>query len=220
MATLDGEGNELVVPLVAPLPQSRAVWKRVLDLLVSSLILLLGFPVFLIIAIVVRLTSPGPVIYRARRVGLGGKMFNMYKFRSMYMDADQRLKEVWALNQHEGPVFKARHDPRITPIGHFIRKYSLDELPQFINVLVGECSLVGPRALHDYEVARFDEYALNRLKVKPGITCYWQIGGRSDLTFEQWMELDNKYIEDFGLLTDLKILWLTPGAVLFGKGAY
>jgi lipopolysaccharide/colanic/teichoic acid biosynthesis glycosyltransferase len=220
MANHSGSDGELVVPQVAPHPRCRAAWKRILDLVVSIAVLLLGFPVFLIIALVVRLTSPGPVIYKARRVGLGGKMFNMYKFRSMYMDADQRLKEVWAMNQHEGPVFKAKHDPRITPIGRFIRKYSLDELPQFINVLVGECSLVGPRALHDYEVAKFDDYALNRLKVKPGITCYWQIGGRSDLDFEQWMDLDNKYIEDFGLWTDIKILAKTPSAVLFGRGAY
>lgn len=208
------------LPQVTPLPVSRALWKRALDLTFGSLFLLVAFPAFLVIALLVRVTSKGPVLYRGTRVGLGGKTFHMYKFRSMYVDADERLKEVWAQNDQEGPVFKIKNDPRVTSVGRFLRKYSLDELPQFLNVITGEMSLVGPRALHTYEVACFDEYALARLGVKPGITCYWQIGGRSDLTFEQWMALDHQYIQEASLMTDLKILAKTPKAVLFGTGAY
>jgi lipopolysaccharide/colanic/teichoic acid biosynthesis glycosyltransferase len=183
--------------------------------------LLVAFlPLMLVIALVVRFTSRGPVIYKSRRVGLGGREFNMYKFRSMYPDADARLKELWAQNDHSGPCFKMKRDPRITPVGHFLRKYSLDELPQFVNVLMGECSLVGPRALHRYEVERFDEFALRRLSVKPGLTCYWQVMGRSDLTFTEWMELDVRYVEEMSLSTDLAIVAKTPKVVLSGTGAY
>ena len=200
--------------------RALAPWKRGLDLLVSIVVLLVTFPVWLVVAAFVRLTSPGPVVYRARRCGLSGRPFYMLKFRSMYQDADQRVQELWAQNDHEGPVFKIKNDPRITPVGKFIRRYSLDELPQFLNVIRGEMSLVGPRALHDYEIAKFSEIDCERLSVKPGITCYWQIMGRSDLTFEQWMELDRRYIRDMSLWTDLKIMWRTPKAVFFGDGAY
>ena len=144
----------------------------------------------------------------------------MYKFRSMYMDADDRLKEVWDQNQHDGPVFKIRNDPRITPLGRVLRRLSLDEIPQFMNILLGQMSLVGPRALHAYEVVKFDDAALERLQVKPGLTCYWQVLGRSDLSFDEWMELDRRYIREMSLLTDLRILARTPAAVLRGEGAY
>ena len=215
-----GPKVDAVVPRVEPLARSRAPWKRILDVSVSFTLLLLLFPVFVILAVCIVATSKGPCLYRGKRVGLGGEIFHLLKFRSMYTDADDRLAEVWAMNESTGPVFKVKHDPRITPIGRFIRRYSLDEIPQFYNVLRGEVSLVGPRALHVYEVCEFDDHALERLGVKPGITCFWQIQGRSDLTFEEWMELDRKYIREMSLLTDLKILWRTPLAVLRGEGAY
>jgi lipopolysaccharide/colanic/teichoic acid biosynthesis glycosyltransferase len=138
----------------------------------------------------------------------------------MYLDADQRRHLLSEENEKDGPIFKIKNDPRITPIGRILRKYSLDELPQFVSVFVGDMSLVGPRPPLPSEVANYDEFAMRRLTVKPGITCYWQIMGRSDLSFDEWMALDNKYIDEMGLLTDLKIICKTPGAVLRGEGAY
>ncbi|MFZ4506729.1 MAG: sugar transferase [Fimbriimonas sp.] len=196
------------------------MWKRATDIVVSLLVLVIGFPVFLILAIAVRLSSPGPIIYRSKRSGRSGKPFDMYKFRSMYPDADKRLAELRAQSDREGPIFKMKNDPRITPIGRFIRKTSLDELPQFINVLIGDMSLIGPRALPPYETRELDEFGLQRLRVNPGITCYWQISGRSNITHQQWMELDNKYIDDMSFGVDIVILFKTPRAVLKGEGAY
>lgn len=196
------------------------LWKRGLDVTASGIALLVFFPVMLITGVAIFLTDRGPMFYRSRRIGRGGKPFHVLKFRSMYVDADKRVQELWAMNKHDGPVFKIQNDPRITPIGQFIRKFSIDELPQFINVFRGEMSIVGPRPLHEYEVEKFDEYAMERLWVKPGITCYWQIMGRSNLTFEQWMNLDHKYMEDMSLLTDLKIIVKTPAAVFKSEGAY
>lgn len=197
-----------------------ARWKRVLDVTIAATVLAVTAPIAVVFAALVRITSPGPVIYRARRMGLSGKSFHMLKFRSMYRDADKRVQELWAQNDQEGPVFKIKNDPRITPLGRFMRRYSIDEIPQFWNVLTGEMSLVGPRALHDYEIAKFDDLARQRLSVKPGITCYWQIMGRSDLSFDEWMTLDRKYIDDMCLRTDLSILRRTPRAVFKGSGAY
>jgi exopolysaccharide biosynthesis polyprenyl glycosylphosphotransferase len=208
--------------VAAPSVQDNAnsFWKRAFDITVATILLLASLPVMLVIALLVKFTSKGPVFYKSKRIGLGGKEFNMYKFRSMYTDADARLKDLWAQNDHSGPCFKMKNDPRITPIGLFIRKYSLDELPQFVNVLMGECSIVGPRALHRYEVEQFDEFAMQRLAVKPGLTCYWQISGRSNISFDQWMELDVRYVKEMSFLTDLAILAKTPKVVLFGIGAY
>lgn len=194
--------------------------KRILDILGSTMLLILLFPVFLVIAILVRLTSKGPVFYVSERVGLCGKVFPFYKFRSMYVDADKRLGELSDQNDREGPIFKMKDDPRVTPIGKFMRKYSLDELPQLLNVFLGHMSLVGPRPPIPQEVAQYDEYMLKRLSVRPGITCYWQVMGRSDLTFEQWMELDHRYLQEMSVWVDLKLLVLTPLAVLRGDGAY
>ncbi|MGE0001510.1 MAG: sugar transferase [Fimbriimonadaceae bacterium] len=194
--------------------------KRILDFLGSTALLLILFPVFLVIALLVRLTSKGPVFYVSDRVGLCGKVFPFYKFRSMYLDADKRLGELSCQNDREGPIFKMKDDPRVTPIGKFMRKYSLDELPQLLNVFLGHMSLVGPRPPIPKEVAQYDEYMLERLSVRPGITCYWQVMGRSDLTFEQWMELDHRYLEEMSVWVDLKLLFLTPIAVLRGDGAY
>jgi lipopolysaccharide/colanic/teichoic acid biosynthesis glycosyltransferase len=212
-------GDDSIRP-VQPAAGHNAFWKRALDVTISSGVLVLGSPIILVVALLVKCTSRGPLVYKGKRVGLGGKIFYMYKFRSMYTDADARLKEVWAQNDNDGPIFKIKNDPRVTPVGKVIRKLSLDELPQFVNVLKGEMSIVGPRALHVYEVCEFDDFARGRMRVKPGITCYWQISGRSDISFEEWMKLDNQYVEDMSLGTDLKIIAKTPKVVLFGQGAY
>jgi exopolysaccharide biosynthesis polyprenyl glycosylphosphotransferase len=197
-----------------------ATAKRLFDIVGASLFLLVFFPFFLLIALIVKLTSKGPVLYKSERIGKCGRPFQFLKFRSMYTDADKRLDSLLLSNEKDGPIFKMKNDPRITPIGRFMRKYSIDELPQFINVLKGDMSLVGPRPPIRREVERYDEAARQRLSVQPGLTCYWQIMGRSNLSFAEWMELDRKYIEDMSFGTDLKILWNTPKAVLKGEGAY
>lgn len=194
--------------------------KRGLDILGSLILLILLFPVFLVIAAIIKFTSPGPIFYKSDRVGLCGRVFKFIKFRSMYTDADARLDGLLKDNEKDGPIFKMRNDPRITPFGRFMRKYSLDELPQLFNVLKGEMSLVGPRPPIPREVEQYDERSLQRLTVKPGITCYWQVMGRSELTFEQWIDLDLKYIREMGVFTDLWILLKTPAAVIRGEGAY
>ncbi|HXH61260.1 MAG TPA: sugar transferase, partial [Fimbriimonadaceae bacterium] len=167
-----------------------------------------------------KFTSKGPVLYKSKRVGLCGKVFDFYKFRSMHTDADSRLGEVLDSNEKDGPIFKMQNDPRITPVGRAIRRTSLDELPQLFNVFRGDMSLVGPRPPLPHEVEKYDHYAMERLSVRPGMTCYWQIMGRSNLSFEEWMELDHRYLEEMGVITDLKILIKTPFAVLKGDGAY
>lgn len=194
--------------------------KRILDIIASTVLLVLLLPIFLILALLIKLTSKGPVFYSQTRVGLGGKPFRFVKFRSMFQDADKRLAELKGTNEKDGPIFKIKEDPRITPIGRFMRKFSLDELPQFIHVFTGHMSMVGPRPPLPREVEQYDDHAMQRLTVKPGITCYWQIMGRSNLTFKEWMDLDNRYIEDMSFWTDLKILLKTPRAILKGEGAY
>jgi lipopolysaccharide/colanic/teichoic acid biosynthesis glycosyltransferase len=196
------------------------VWKRGFDLAVSLFWLTLFLPLFLILALLVKLTSRGPVFYASTRIGRCGKPFKFLKFRTMYQDADKRLADLMDKNEKEGPIFKMKNDPRITPIGGFLRKYSLDELPQLIHVVRGEMSMVGPRPPVPREVEQYDEFARQRLTIKPGMTCYWQIQGRSNLTFDEWMELDNKYIREMSFWTDVKILAQTPLAVLRGEGAY
>lgn len=194
--------------------------KRGLDILGSAILLVLFAPLLLVIALLVKLTSPGPVFYVSTRIGRGGRPFGFIKFRSMYVDADKRLADLKEANEKDGPIFKMKNDPRITPIGRFLRKYSLDELPQLFNVLKGDMSLVGPRPPIPHEVEQYNDYCLERLSVRPGLTCYWQIMGRSNLSFQEWMELDHKYLREMGLWTDLKILLKTPLAVLKGDGAY
>ncbi len=194
--------------------------KRILDVVGAGMLLLALFPLFLVVALVIKLTSKGPVFYVSTRVGLCGRVFPFYKFRSMYVDAEQRLAQLQAQNEKDGPIFKIKNDPRVTPFGHFMRKYSVDELPQLINVLLGDMSLVGPRPPLTKEVEQYDEYEMERLSVRPGLTCFWQIMGRSELSFGQWMDLDHKYIREMSLWTDVKILLITPFAVLKGRGAY
>ncbi len=194
--------------------------KRALDIVGSLTLILLLSPLLIAAALAVRLTSPGPILYISRRAGLGGRAFPFIKFRSMHVDAETRKVELLALNEHSGPIFKMKRDPRITPIGRFLRKYSIDELPQLFCVLRGDMSLVGPRPPILSEVAAYGPDEVERLRVKPGLTCYWQIMGRSDLSFERWMELDRDYVRDNSFWLDLKILVRTPEAVIKGRGAY
>jgi exopolysaccharide biosynthesis polyprenyl glycosylphosphotransferase len=194
--------------------------KRLLDIFGSLFLILLLSPVMLVIAALVKLTSKGPVFYTSKRIGRMGRTFDFYKFRSMYLDADARLAEVLDKNEKDGPIFKMHDDPRITRLGRFLRRTSLDELPQLFNVFRGDMSLVGPRPPLPHEVEKYDEYAMERLSVRPGMTCYWQIMGRSNLSFTEWMELDHKYLEEMSVFTDLKILLKTPIAVIKGDGAY
>ncbi len=195
--------------------------KNAMDRVGSIFGLLLLSPLFLATAILVKASSPGPIIFTQRRAGVHGKPFTMFKFRTMYMDAEERHAEMMALNEMSGPVFKVDKDPRITPIGRWLRKTSLDELPQLANVLLGDMSLVGPRPLPLYEVERFEARAhRRRLSMKPGCTCIWQIRGRNKVTdFENWVRMDLEYIDNWSLALDISILIRTIPAVLLGSGA-
>lgn len=194
--------------------------KRALDVFGAVAGLVLLSPVLLAVAIAVRATSKGPVIFRQQRYGLNRRLFSMYKFRSMVVDAEQQQARLEHLNEAGGPVFKIRHDPRITPIGRFIRKTSIDELPQLLNVLRGDMSLVGPRPLPARDVSRFSEpWLMRRFSVRPGLTGLWQVSGRSDTTFASWIDLDLKYIDAWSLLLDLRILAKTFSVVLKREGA-
>lgn len=194
--------------------------KRAFDVVSSLCAMVVLSPVFLVTAIAIKCEDPkGPVVFSQDRVGKDGKVFRMYKFRSMYVDAEERLKELQDLNEADGPVFKIKNDPRITKVGHFIRKYSIDELMQLVNVFKGDMSVVGPRPALPNEVAQYDDLAKQRLAVKPGLSCYWQVSGRSNLSFEEWMQLDVKYINEMSVWTDIKIIALTVPAVLKGEGA-
>jgi exopolysaccharide biosynthesis polyprenyl glycosylphosphotransferase len=194
--------------------------KRVLDVVLAAAGLLAMLPVWLVIAVAIKLDSPGPVIFVQDRVGQYGHRFRFYKFRSMHSDAEARLAEVLAGNETDGPVFKIRNDPRITRVGAFLRRTSLDELPQLINILKGDMSLVGPRPPLPREVEQYRPSDRIRLSVKPGLTCLWQISGRSNISFDQWMELDREYVRNLSLGLDLSILLRTVGAVLSMRGAY
>ncbi len=196
------------------------LFKRTIDLIVSTTVLILLAPLFLCVAVLIKLTSPGPVFFGQKRVGLNKRHFIMYKFRTMVPDAERIQEELLHLNEMTGPVFKIKNDPRITPIGRFLRKTSIDELPQLFNVLLGNMSLVGPRAipLRDYDLFN-EDWQRRRFSVPPGITCLWQIHGRNAIPFEQWMEMDMQYIDKWSLWLDLKILARTIPAVLRGSGA-
>ncbi|MEE9181764.1 MAG: sugar transferase [candidate division NC10 bacterium] len=213
------EGVPMLTYSTTPFPEGKLALKRAIDLIGSALLLVVLSPLLLIIAVAIKLTSSGPVFFRQIRVGLNGRRFSLLKFRSMVADAEQRLHEVAHLNEMNGPVFKARRDPRVTLVGRFLRKTSLDELPQLINVLRGEMSLVGPRPLPTSEVANFERWQMRRLSVRPGLTCLWQVNGRNKIDFEKWMNLDLQYIDNWSLGLDLKILGKTVPAVLFGTGA-
>lgn len=205
---------------LTPVSHPQAFVKRGIDIIGALIALAILAPIFVIIALLVAITSPGPIFYKSTRIGYCGKKFGFIKFRSMRVDADKVLERLQTQNEKDGPIFKMKEDPRITPIGRFLRRYSLDELPQFVSVLVGDMSLVGPRPPIPREVEQYDAHTMERLRVKPGITCYWQIMGRSNLSFEEWVELDRKYINEMNLLTDFRIMVRTPFAVLRGEGAY
>ncbi len=194
--------------------------KRLLDVAGSLLALILLSPLLLTVAALIKLTSPGPIFFRQKRVGADEKVFLCYKFRSMYADAEKRQAELEAKNEAGGVIFKVKNDPRITPVGGFIRRWSIDELPQLLNVLAGEMSLVGPRPLPIRDFERMGELHKKRLAAIPGITGYWQTSGRSDLSFEDMVRLDLYYIENWSLSLDVKIILKTIGAVLRHEGAY
>jgi len=195
--------------------------KRLFDIVVAAILLILLIPFFLTVALLIRLDSKGPFLFYQQRVGKQGKLFKMWKFRSMYADAEERLKELKKNNEMKGGVlFKMKQDPRITRVGRFIRKLSIDELPQLWNVLKGEMSLVGPRPPLPNEVAQYTPYQYQRLMIKPGITCIWQISGRSKIPFEQQVEMDLEYIEKQSFWLDIVILLKTIPAVLKANGAY
>lgn len=194
--------------------------KRLLDIVISLSLLILLSPLFLIVALIIKWNSPGPVFFVQKRLGLNKRIFNLYKFRTMVENAEQMQKELEELNEADGPVFKIKNDPRITREGRFLRVTSIDELPQLLNVLKGDMSLVGPRPLPIRDYKGFGQRWFNRrFSVRPGITCIWQIDGRSDVSFEKWIQLDLHYIDTWSLPLDFQILLRTIPAVLKGRGA-
>jgi exopolysaccharide biosynthesis polyprenyl glycosylphosphotransferase len=193
--------------------------KRCIDVAGAAVLLVATAPLLAIAALAIRLTTPGPVLFRQVRCGLYGRRFDMIKLRTMYVDAEQRKQELLALNEASGPVFKMRNDPRVTPVGRWLRRWSIDELPQLWNVLVGHMSLVGPRPPIPAEVALYDIADRRRLSMRPGLTCLWQVRGRSRIGFEEWVRLDLEYIDRWSLLRDLRILLATVPAVVRGTGA-
>jgi exopolysaccharide biosynthesis polyprenyl glycosylphosphotransferase len=214
------EGHPFITHYRGAITGWPVVAKRVLDFCLALTALILVSPVMLLVAALIKITSPGPVFFRQKRMGQNKRKFTIYKFRTMAVDAEARMRQLEHLNELSGPVFKIKNDPRITPIGRFLRKTSIDELPQLINVLKGDMSLVGPRpmSVRDYELFS-EDWHRRRFSVRPGITCLWQVNGRNSIPFEKWMELDMQYIDKWSLWLDLKILAKTIPAVLRGSGA-
>lgn len=194
--------------------------KRASDIALSATGLVILSPLFLLIALLIKLEDGASVFYVQERNGLNGKVFRMYKFRSMCMEAETIHKDLIAQNELDGPAFKMKNDPRVTRIGKFIRRTSIDELPQLLNIIKGEMSIVGPRPLPTYETKQCNAYQNQRLLVKPGLTCYWQCSGRNDISFDEWIELDLRYIREAGMWTDLKLIVKTFKAVVRSDGAY
>jgi exopolysaccharide biosynthesis polyprenyl glycosylphosphotransferase len=213
------DGIALLSFATGPTSQLLLMAKRCMDIGLSSLLLFLGLPMVAGIALLIKITSQGNVLFRQTRCGLNGRIFTLYKFRTMVEDAEQRRRDLDHLNEMQGPVFKLRSDPRVTAFGRFLRRFSLDELPQFWNVLRGDMSLVGPRPPIPEEVARYQRWQRRRLSMKPGLTCLWQVSGRNQIDFDQWMRLDLEYIDSWSPMLDLKILLRTIPAVLSGRGA-
>lgn len=191
------------------------VIKRSIDIIASICGMIILFPILVMVAIVIKIESKGPIIFSQDRVGLNGSKFKMYKFRSMIVDAERYKEKLLEQNEMNGPMFKIKNDPRVTKVGKFIRRTSIDELPQLLNILKGDMSLVGPRPSLPKEVEKFSPWMLERLNVKPGLTCYWQISGRNDIQFEDWMKLDIKYVKERGILLDLRLV-IKTFFVLFG----
>jgi len=211
------------VPLIVYQTSMAKEWqlfiKRILDVGISALAILILSPLLLGITLLIPRTSKGPLLFRQVRSGLNGRKFTLYKFRSMFMGAEMKLKELAKQNEMDGPVFKMKRDPRVTPLGRFMRKLSIDELPQLFNVLRGDMSLVGPRPPIPAEVEMYESWQRRRLSMKPGLTCIWQVSGRNNVDFETWMEMDLQYIDNYSLWLDFKILVRTFFVVLTGYGA-
>ncbi|MEI6673569.1 MAG: sugar transferase [Verrucomicrobiota bacterium] len=211
--------DEYVVTLFREQMLVQLLVKRFIDASLSLIVLILLCPMLVVVALLIKLTSPGPVLFVQNRVGMNQRQFKLYKFRSMVADAESRKDAIAHLNERDGPVFKIENDPRTTWIGRILRKTSIDELPQLFNVLSGEMSLVGPRPPLPEEVKRYAWHFRKRLSVKPGVTCIWQISGRNNVSFDRWMEMDHEYIDNWSLWLDLKILLITIPVVLFTRGA-
>jgi exopolysaccharide biosynthesis polyprenyl glycosylphosphotransferase len=213
------DGIPLLSFTTTPSNPVQLVAKRILDLALSLALFLLTLPVQAMAAVAIRLSSSGPIFFRQVRCGLNGRHFTLMKFRTMQSGAEEKLREISHLNEMSGPVFKASKDPRLTPVGRILRRLSIAELPQLWNVIVGDMSLVGPRPPLPEEVSRYEPWQRRRLSMKPGLTCLWQVSGRSELDFDRWLELDLKYIDTWSPMLDLKILAKTVPAVLSGRGA-
>jgi exopolysaccharide biosynthesis polyprenyl glycosylphosphotransferase len=211
--------EEYVVTLFREQMLMQLLVKRLIDATLSTVALILLSPLLVLVAVLIKLTSPGPVFFVQNRVGMNQRQFKLYKFRSMVVDAEERKGAIAHLNERDGPAFKIDNDPRTTRIGRLLRKMSIDELPQLLNVLSGEMSLVGPRPPLPEEVKRYAWHFRKRLSVKPGVTCIWQISGRNNVPFDRWMEMDHEYIDNWSLWLDLKILLATVPVVLFSRGA-
>lgn len=210
----------LAVPAKRAIPAAWHAWKRTTDLAIASSALVLLAPVVALAALGIAIVSPGSPFFLQERVGKDGRRFRLYKLRTMVDGAHLYHDDMRALNEVDGPVLKIRNDPRLHPLGKLLRRTSIDELPNLLNVLRGEMSIVGPRPPLPQEVAHYDDYAFRRLAVKPGITCLWQISGRSNVSFDEWMRLDNLYIDTWSPLGDLAIVVKTLPAVLRGEGAH
>lgn len=213
-------GIPLILLRGVSLSPAKVATKRAFDLVIGGLIVLLGMPLWAVIALLIKVTSNGPVFYRQERIGRNGKPFQMYKFRSMTVDAEDRLSELQVANQADGPLFKIREDPRVTSLGAWMRKFSVDEFPQLINVLRGEMSLVGPRPPLEIETLQYTEWEWRRLEAAPGMTGLWQVSGRSRLTFSEMVRLDVFYIDNWSVGLDLALIARTLPAVLLARGAY
>jgi exopolysaccharide biosynthesis polyprenyl glycosylphosphotransferase len=218
--TSEFEGTPLLSLHSAPPMTWRTEIKRLIDIVVASIMLVVLFPLLAFVALAIKLDSQGPVFFIQGRVGFNKRRFRMIKFRTMCADAEARMQEVEHLNEKSGPIFKISKDPRTTRVGKWLRKASIDELPQLINILLGDMSVVGPRPLSVRDALRMEEaWQKRRFSVKPGLTCLWQVSGRSNLSFEQWMELDLEYIDRWSLGLDGMILLRTIPAILLARGA-
>ena len=219
LSTIDGFDTPLLGLRRTPTSEVGLALKRIMDITVSATMLILASPVMLAAAIAVRYDSRGPIFFQQERSGRQGRRFTMLKFRSMVVDAEKRKKDLAHLNEMSGPVFKVKRDPRVTKVGQFIRKTSIDELPQLFNILRGDMSLVGPRPPLPSEVEQYQPWQRRRLSVKPGLTGLWQVSGRNNVDFEEWMAMDLRYIDDWSIWLDMKIMLQTVPAVLFRAGA-
>lgn len=219
----DPASESLRVPVLTPPVASRRGYlaaKRALDVIGSLAGILLCLPIWAILVILIKLESPGPVLFSQTRVGENGRVFRFLKLRSMYVDADQRRAAFEELNEMSGPVFKIRDDPRVTRVGRFLRRYSLDETPQLMHVLLGQMTLVGPRPPLLEEVERYEPWQTERLSIRPGLTCIWQVSGRNEIPFDRWVQMDIYYVRHRTFWMDLWLLVQTVPAVLMARGAY